>query len=159
MTNNPLLQTGDDLAAQALGAGDDQELLESDKLAQTLESLQNIIEKSAKQVQKIYKELKEKRQELKNVFDNDTQLTTAQEQVQEISNQVKERRSKLQTDPQVTSLKAAVGELNQEKNELEEALSNHLVNYYGLTQSTSFDTSDGDQWEFTVKAKVKSRKS
>lgn len=140
------------------GFGDD-EVAASDELASTLNSLQNVIERNAEQLQKIQEELKHKRESMKNVFENDTQLAEAQEQAALYSNQLKERKAKLQTDPQVTSLKIQVGELNEQKKEIEEALSNHLVQYYQLTNSKSFDTSDGDQWEFVVRAKVKAHKA
>lgn len=134
------------------------EMAASDELASTLSSLQNVIEKNAQQLEKIQEELKHKRESMKNVFENDTLLAEAQEQQALYSNQLKERKAKLQADPQVTSLKIQVGELNEQKKEVEEALSNHLVNYYQLTNSKSFDTSDGDQWDFVVRAKVKPRK-
>lgn len=165
------LQTGSDLALDALSqasqstpalsaaAGDDdQELADSDSLAETLASLQRVIERNAEQLDELGTKLKEKRQSLKNVFDNDSQLNEAQEQVATYSSQLKERKSKLQSDPQVTSLKVQIGEINEQKKEIEETLSNHLLNYYQLTNSTSFDTSDGDQWDFTVRAKVRPRK-
>lgn len=136
----------------------DDEIAASDELASTLQSLQNVIERNAQQLQKIQEELKHKRESMKNVFENDTLLAEAQEQAALYSNQLKERKAKLQTDPQVTSLKVQVGELNEQKKEIEEALSNHLVQYYQLTNSKSFDTSDGDQWEFSVRAKVKAKK-
>ena len=71
---------------------------------------------------------------------------------------VKERKAQLQTNPAAMSLKAKIGELREQQKELEETLSNHLVNYHSLTHSHSFDTSDGDQWEFTITAKIKPRK-
>lgn len=160
---------GDDLAAQALGqgttvavndsSGADDEAAQSDQVAQALAALQNVIERNANELQRISNELKEKREMMKNVFENDAELATAEEQVSLISNQVKERKAKLQADPQITTLKVQVGELNEQKKEIEETLSNHLVNYYQMTNSTSFDTSDGDQWEFRISARVKARKS
>lgn len=159
------LKSGDDLALEALNksasqsSNVDDELAESEKLAETLTSLQNLIERSANELQGLSNQIKEKRQMLKNVFDNDTQLTEAQEKVDEFSQELKTRKSHLQSNPQVTSLKVEIGELNQQKKELEESLSNHLVNLYSLTNSTSFDTSDGDQWEFRIKAKIKTKKS
>lgn len=166
------LQSGDDLAlkalsqasqeAPALESGDDfdsdDEVEKSNQLAATLSSLQGVIERNAQHLETIAHEMKEKREELKNVFDNDAQLEAAETQAKETSSKVKERRSQLQSDPQVTSLKVQLGELSQQKKEIEETLSNHLVNYYSITNSTSFDTSEGDQWEFSVKAKVKTRK-
>lgn len=163
----PALQSADDLAIDALSeqakqptsqAGDGDEA-SSDELADTLQHLQSVIERNANQLAKIANEIKEKRESMKSVFENDQQLAEAQDQVETVSQQVKERRSQLQTNPQVVSIKSAIGELNQEKKEIEETISNHLINFYALTQSKSFDTSDGDQWEFDIRAKVKPRHS
>jgi chromosome segregation ATPase len=157
------ISSSDDLALDALsqasqGAEVDSELAESNQLAETLNSLQNLIEKHARELTRIDTELKEKRQSLKSVFDNDVQLIEAREEVEKHTQAMKERRVQLQNDPQSTSLKIDVAELNQQKKELEETLSNHLVNYHALTNSTSFDTSDGDQWDFSIKAKIKAKK-
>lgn len=157
------ISSSDDLALDALSqasqsADADNELAESNQLADTLNSLQNLIEKHARELTRIETELKEKRQSLKNVFDNDVQLTEAREEVEKHTQAMKERRVQLQNDPQSTSLKIDVADLNQQKKELEETLSNHLVNYHALTNSTSFDTSDGDQWDFSIKAKIKAKK-
>jgi len=165
-SDNSVIPSGDDLAAHALGQISpaieaetiEDETAQSDQVALALSSLQNVIERNANELQRLSDELKEKREMMKNVFENDTELATAEEQVSLIATQVKERKAKLQADPQVTTLKVQVGELNQQKKEIEETLSNHLVNYYQMTHSTSFDTSDGDQWEFKISAKVKSRK-
>ncbi|NCS97191.1 MAG: hypothetical protein GW762_01205 [Candidatus Pacebacteria bacterium] len=157
-----MLESGDDLAAAALASSvsddSDDETIASDQLATTLSSLQNVIERNADLLTQLGSDLKLKRESLKNVFDNDTQLSEATQQQQEVSQQVKERKSKLLTSPEVTQLKTQIGELNEQKKEIEEALSNHLLNYYQLTNSMSFDTSDGDQWEFGIRAKVKGRK-
>jgi chromosome segregation ATPase len=168
-TNNALpagddqeqLESGDDLALSALSQAndDDADLASSDDLADTLNSLQRVIERSAEQLSNLKNELKEKRESLKSVFENDIPLAEAKAQVDVHTTQLKERKAKLQSDPQVTSLKVQIGELNEQKKEIEESLSNHLINYYSLTNSTSFDTSDGDQWDFTVRAKVKAKKA
>lgn len=139
-------------------AAPDDEVARSNEVAETLSSLQNLIERYANELRRIGDELKEKRESLKNVFDNDAQLGEAEAKVEAISEEVKTRRSQLQTDPQVTSLKVQIGELNDQKKEIEETLSNHLVNYHQITNSTSFDTSDGDQWDFNIRAKIKTRK-
>lgn len=148
-----------DSSDDAVSSDDDEELASSDDLAETLGSLQRVIERSAQELDNLSTKLKEKRESLKNVFDNDAGLAEAKEQVDLHTTQLKERKSKLQADPQVTSLKVQIGEINEQKKEIEETLSNHLLSYYSLTNSTSFDTSDGDQWDFTVRAKVKPRKA
>ncbi|MBD3279126.1 MAG: hypothetical protein GF390_00255 [Candidatus Pacebacteria bacterium] len=163
----PKLPTSDDLALAALNqankqATDDQssddEVAKSDQLAETLISLQGLIERHADRLQDIKAQLKDKRQSLRNVFTNDTQLSTAKDKASEYSQEVRQRKSQLQSDPQVTSLQVGIKELKEQQKELEQTLSNHLLRYYGITKSTSFDTSDGDQWEFKIKAKVKPRR-
>jgi DNA repair exonuclease SbcCD ATPase subunit len=157
------ITSSDDLALDALSqasqeADGDEEITKSNELAETLTSLQNLIEKHARELTRIDGELKEKRQSLKSVFDNDVQLMEAKEEVEKHNEAMKERKVQLQNDPQSTSLKIDVAELNQQKKELEETLSNHLVNYHALTNSMSFDTSDGDQWDFSIRAKIKAKK-
>lgn len=164
-----MAQSSDDLAQAALSGDDvvsekvvddneDPEVTKSNELAETINSLQSLIEKHARELTRLDSELKEKRQSLKNVFDNDVQLIEAKEEVDKHTQQMKERRSQLQSDPQATTLKIDVAELNQQKKEIEETLSNHLVNYHALTNSMSFDTSDGDQWDFSIRAKIKAKK-
>lgn len=164
-----LIESGEDLAQQALAAGQTQQLIAgsdpddevaaSDQIAESLNYLQSIIERNAEELNKLKEELKQKRESLKNVFDNDPQLAEATEQASAVKQQVQERKTQLINSPQVTQIKGHIKELNEQKKEIEETLSNHLVNYYGLTNSTSFDTSDGDQWEFKIKAKVNARKA
>lgn len=179
---NPTLQAGKNLADKALeqaeearalpnpkqqpalnrGNADpgafDEEAEASDKLAGTLQALQNLVERHANELMKLKEELKHKRESLRSVFENDNALAQAQESAQELAQQVKERKSHVSGSPQAITLKTDINELNQQKKELEETLSNHLVQYYSLTNSTSFDTSDGDQWEFKIQAKVKTKK-
>ncbi len=164
-TQDTQATSGNDLAAAALkqaqasSVNPSDEAAASDQVAETLSSLQNVIERNANELLKISEELKHRRESLKNIFENDTELSVAEDQAQQFTNQVKERKTKLQADAQVTQLKVQIGELNEQRKELEEALSNYLVNYYQMTNSTSFDTSDGDQWQFAIKARVKPRKA
>jgi len=161
------LESGEDLAAKVLAANtggaqlgsEEDEASASDELADTLGHLQNVIERNANQLSRIKEALKAKRESLTSVFENDSQLNEATDEAAKITSAVKERRSQLQNDPQVSQLKMQIGELNEEKKELEETISNHLVNYYALTNSKSFDTSDGDQWDFDIRAKVKNRRN
>lgn len=134
------------------------ELVDSDKLADTLSALQGVIERNALQLEKLKEDMKEKRDSLKSVYENDAQLAEAEEQASTVSQQVKERKSSLKSSPQVTSLATQIAELREQMKEIEETLNNHLLNYFSLTNSTSFDTSEGDQWDFNVRAKLKAKK-
>jgi hypothetical protein len=95
---------------------------------------------------------------LKGVFENDSELGAAEEEAKMYAQQAKTRKAALQSSPVAVGLKNQLAELSSQKKEVEETISNHLLNYYGITRSKSFDTSDGDQWEFDIRAKVKTRK-
>jgi DNA repair exonuclease SbcCD ATPase subunit len=142
---------------QSRAEEEDEETKASNELAETLNHLQNIIERNAQQLTQVLDEIKQRREGLRSVYENDAQLAEADEEAKVITQKVKERKSHLKNSQQVLSLQNQVSELNEQKKEIEEALSNHLINYYQLTNSTSFDTSDGDQWEFNIRAKVKAR--
>ena len=152
MNNQSQSQNSQDLATQALD-----ESQRSDEFAETLQSLEKVIERNANQLNELGEELKKRRQMLKNYFENDAQLAEAEEQAVDYKNQVKERKIGLQLEPQVVDLQVKIKELRERQKEIQETLSNHLVNHYRMTNSTSFDTSDGDQWEYQVQAKIKAK--
>lgn len=151
------IKAAEELAKEALAEAD-AEVANSDKVAETLNTLQGLIERHALELEELRKQMKEKRSSLRSVFENDTPLAEAEAEAEVYTNKLKERKSQLQSDPQVTSLKIQISELREQQKELEETLSNHLVNYHSMTNSKSFDTSDGDQWDFQIKAKIRPRK-
>lgn len=170
MIDDTNIKTAADLAQDALDSVDGEEiesaldkikvgdeLSASDDLADTLSSLQSVIERNALQLNKLREDMKEKRDSLKSVYENDAGLATAEEEAKVVSQQVKEKRSALKSSPQVTSLSTQIAELREQMKEIEETLNNHLLNYFSLTNSTSFDTSEGDQWDFNVRAKLKAK--
>ena len=161
------LESGDDLAAKALAAASAAELPATTssptkpkgaELAETLTSLQHVIERNAMELDRLKNELKEARESMKNVAENDTELAEAEEKANVFMQQMKERKAKLQTSPQVVQLKTKIGELNEQKKEVEEALNNHLLNLFQITGTKTFDTSSGEQREFSVRASLKSGK-
>ena len=152
MNNQTPPPNSQDLATAAL-----KESEQSDQFAETLQSLEKVIERNANKQAEFKDELKNLRQMLKNYFENDTQLAAAEEQAVDYKNQVKERKAGLQLEPQVVDLQVKIKELRERQKETQETLSNHLVNHHRMTNSTSFDTSDGDQWEYQVQAKIKAK--
>lgn len=135
------------------------EVEESDKLAESLNSLQNLIERNANELDRLGSAQKELRESLKNIFENDAPLAEAEQKATEITQQLKERKQYLDGSPEVRQLKMKLSELKEEMNEIVETLNNHLINLFQLTGSNSFDTSDGDQREFSIRAKVKPKKA
>ncbi|NCN45064.1 MAG: hypothetical protein COU63_00620 [Candidatus Pacebacteria bacterium CG10_big_fil_rev_8_21_14_0_10_36_11] len=161
MSDDQKTKNSEDLAMEALTqathVGGDDEVENSNKVADTLNTLQNLIERHALSAEEVRKQIKEKQESLRSVFENDSTLAEAEAEAQVHTSKMKERKSQLQSDPQVTSLKIMIAELKEQQKELEETLSNHLINYHSLTNSKSFDTSDGDQWDFSIKAKIRPR--
>ncbi len=154
-------QSATDLATEMLGQTSEpntselDEVAASDKLADTLSALQAVIERNAMELERIGKAMREKRESLESVLQNDTTLASAEEELKKQTMEVKQRKSSVMSSPQVVSIKNDILEITQQRKEVEEALNTHLLNYYSLTHSTSFDTSDGDQWDFLVTAKLK----
>jgi ABC-type transporter Mla subunit MlaD len=148
-----------DLASEALqSVAETDEVERSEKVAETLNALQGVIERNARELIELNKNLKEKREMLKNALENNTEINEALAKAKQVTDEIKEKKAKAGNDPAVVNLKLQVAEMAQNKKEVEETLSSHLVNYHQLTGSTSFDTTDGDQWEFSISARVKSRK-
>lgn len=133
------------------------EVQASDQFAQTLSSLEKLIERSANQLEELKAQIKERKQMLSACFANDEKLSEVDEKLAEFKLLTKERKTKLLQEPQVVDLNIKLKELTERKKELEESLSNHLVNHYSMTNSTSFDTSDGDQWEYIIQGRVKAK--
>ncbi|MBD3250771.1 MAG: hypothetical protein GF381_04370 [Candidatus Pacebacteria bacterium] len=160
------LEPADELALDALSQASknsdatdvDEEAASSDEFAETLNSLQNLIEAKATKLMNLKNEMKQKRQMIRDVFTNDAQLQEAEEKKEEIYTAYKERKNIVKEQPEIKRLKDDLRQLKEDQKDIEESLSTHLINYHQITNSTSFDTSEGDQWEFNIKAKVKNKK-
>ncbi len=148
-------QTSDDLAQAALQQAS---ATDSAKVGESLISLQNVIERNAFQLDKVLEDLRIQRESLKNILENDTALSEAQEKAKTATLEVKERKTRLQNSPEVTQLKAAITDLSEQKKEIEEALNNHLLNLYKMTGAAIFNTSSGEEREFSVRASLKRKK-
>jgi len=165
MTDDTTLQSGDDLAAAALSEASQASpssftnpTINSAALAETLTSLQNVIERNADELDRIKEEMQIQREALKNVFENDAQLSEVSQEAAAVTQKVKERKSQIQTSPEILQYKTKIGELTEQKKEVEEALNNHLLNLFQITGTKTFDTMSGRQREFSVRASLKGNK-
>src|SRR5690606_33804097 len=98
----------------------DDEVAASDEVAQTLTSLQNLIERNANELDRLRQELKEHRQSLKNVFDNDATLNEVEQIAQEATVKIKERKQTIDAQPEVRQLKLKIADSSEEMKEIEE---------------------------------------
>lgn len=149
------LQTGDDLAAAALASATAKT---PGDLGEALQSLQNVIERNADELDRIKEEMHVQREALKNVFENDAQLSEAEEEATAVTQKIKARKSQIQAGPEILQYKTKIGELNEQKKEIEEALNNHLINLFQITGTKTFDTLSGRQREFSLRASLKGTK-
>lgn len=133
------------------------EVEKSDQFAETLQSLEKLIERHANQLEEIKDELRKRRQMLRDYLANDEELEAAKTEAKELKQKAKARKAKVEEEPQAKETGLKIKELKKRRKELKESLSNHLVNHHRLTNSNSFDTSDGTQWEYAIKARVKSK--
>ena len=155
-----MAKTGEELAQEALATvqNSTNEVEQSQQIAETLAALQAVIERNARELLEVNETLKQKREMLKSNLESYVELSEAEAKMKSVSDEVKQQKAKINASPEMVNLKLEIAEINQNKKDIEETLSSHLVNYHQLTGSTSFDTSDGDQWEFRIQAKVKARK-
>ncbi len=131
----------------------------SDDLAHSLETLQRLIERHANQLDEIKEKMKLHRESMRDIFGNDKELQQAEDQADQVKTQVKQQKQRVQDKPEVQDLKLKLSDLREERKEHKETLDKLLADYYRMTGSTSFDTSDGDQREFKLSAKVKPKRS
>lgn len=150
-------QQGLGTAPQARVTSTDDEVEQSNQIAETLTHLQNVIQRNADQLKALSEELKVRRDSLRSIFENDAELAQAEEEVKQQTDTLKQRKAKVASSAETIAIKTEIDELRAQMTEIEEALNSHLLNYYALTNSTSIDTPDGDQREFTIKAKLKLR--
>lgn len=148
-------QTGSLPAGDEMPALDDGNFADSEDMQQTINKLERIIERNANQLDELNQELKEHRNMLKNFFENDTELQEAQEEVDQAKIALKKRKTELKSHPQVVELKEKMKAMKDERRDIKDTVSNHLINYHQLTNSTTIDMSDGTEREFRIKAAVK----
>lgn len=130
------------------------EVRQIDDVAETLSSLQAVIERNAHALKEVKDQQKIVREQEMNLLDNDPEYSRKVDEAERYVQAIKEEKARVKATPQSISLKVKKAELKEQEKEIAESLSNHLANYYNLTGSKVFDTSDGKQIEFKVKASI-----
>lgn len=124
--------------------------------AETLASLQSVIERHAVQLKEIKKKQKLVREQEVSLLDNDPEYSRRVDEAERYVQAIKQEKARVKSTPESVAIKLKKDELKEEEKELAESLSNHLANYFNLTGSKVFDTSDGKQIKFKVKASIDS---
>lgn len=183
-TDAPELEAGDDVAS--LEAGDETVSLESgeesslpdgyevlvddadetvDQVAnaeafgETLIATQNIIQRYSTEYDEVNAKLKDVREMMKNMFDNDAELQELEEQAKTVTQDARNRKQRVKESPESVELQMKMKELKEEQNEIQETLNNHLLRYYQMTGSQVIEEPDGTEREFKVQARLKAKKA
>lgn len=153
-----LFSMNDDQSAQALTPEEIAAQAEAaDKLGETLISLQALIERHSARLEELQNEMRELGEQQRNLVENDTQLSELSEAAEEVNNKVKARQTALKQSPEMVQLTLKRKELKEEVVEMQQTISNHLVRYYQMTGSQVIETSDGQEREFAISARLKGR--
>lgn len=124
----------------------------------TLIALQGIINRQSAKLDELKEDAKRLSESVKSIVENDQELSQIEEQAKEIVRQQKERKQSLANSPESTQLKLKMKDIKESIKDLEESLNNHLLNFYQMTGVKVFDSDDGTQREFEVRAKLRSKK-
>lgn len=124
----------------------------------TLSALQALLERQSERVDELRKQLRMVSEGMKSILENDVELTEAVQVADQASKKLKDRKKNLTQSPEFRQQQTKSGELKDELKEIEESLNTHLLSYYQQTGVKTFDTSNGDQREFKLIAKVLPKK-
>lgn len=122
---------------------------------ESYQATQNLILRLGRQQDELQEQIKQMRDMLSNIFENDESFTQAQVTANEATSLLKKRRGELNETEEVVTLKAKIKDANEDLKLVKESLNNHLINYFQLTGSTALDLPDGQEREFTLNAKLK----
>lgn len=122
-------------------------------------AIKGLIQRLSVQLDEAKEKQKEYKQRLKNIFDNDSQLSEFEEQAKEAGLSFKKRKAELSDSLEGKEVKAKIKEYSEEIRDLEESLTNSLLSYYQVTGTQSFDTLSGEEREFKLKARLLPAKS
>jgi oligoendopeptidase F len=122
------------------------------------EALKGLVSRKTSQADTLKSKVKELAESVKNIFGNDAELAAAQEKEKEVKKEVKTRRAYLNNQPETQDIKFHLKEAKEELKDVEDSLSNQLLNLYQMTGVKEFETAAGEVREFVIKARVKAKK-
>jgi predicted nuclease with TOPRIM domain len=165
-SDTPELEAGDD--TQALPSGYEVVVTDEDAVSgqvavaeefgDELISVQGIIRRYSEQQEKLNGEIKERRESIKNLFENNEELQKLEETQKTVNTDVKQKKQRIKESPEAVQLQMKLKELQEEMAEVQQSLSNHLLRYFQMTGSQVIEEADGNEREFSLKARLKGKK-
>jgi small-conductance mechanosensitive channel len=129
-----------------------------DSATESLTAIEGIIRRQASRIDELKEKLKTYSDQLRSILANDETLTNVEEEVKQATRKQKERKMTLGNSAESMQLKMHKKETQESIKDLEQSLSNHLLNLYNMTGIKEFDTDDGGKREYDVKAKLRGKK-
>jgi phage-related tail protein len=136
----------------------DEEISETEDDAESLSAVQGLVQRLSDQLDTLVQKQKEVSNMLKSVFENDDDLTKAQNEAKVVTKNLKDRQTYLNETQEVKDLKIKLADIRDDIKMVQESLDTHLLNYYQMTSAMSFPTADGSEREYALKAKLKPKK-
>ena len=127
---------------------------EATQTGQSYEAVKGVIQNLSIKLDELKDKKKEYQQRIKNLLDNDAQLSAYEETAKEAAEAFKKRKQELRDSVEGKEAAAKVKEVGEEIKDIEESLTNHLLNYFQITGTKSFPTPDGEEREFRLKARL-----
>lgn len=124
----------------------------------TLTAVEGIIRRQSTRLDELKEQAKILNDQLRSILDNDEELSTVAEEVKTATRKQKERKTALSNSAESMQIKYKLKELKESIKDIEESLSNHLLNLFQITGVKEFDTDDGKKREYDVRAKLRGMK-
>ncbi len=125
---------------------------------QAFEATREIAARQAQRLQEIKKELKIYAEQLKDLLENDQPLVEAEQAAKDLTQKVKLRKTEILETTEAKNIKLKITDIKEERSDIEDSLSAHLVDLYQTTGVMEFEDQQGNLWEYDIKGKIKTRK-
>jgi DNA-binding transcriptional MerR regulator len=144
---------------EALSAGElESQAKQAEEFGEQLTAIQNIVERYGNQLDELNKKIRDLRESLSNLFENNEELQEAEAQQKALKTDVTAKKQRIKESPEAVQFQMKIKELAEEANEVKQTVSNHLIRYYQMTGSQVIETSSGEEREFSVSARLKGKK-
>jgi len=121
---------------------------------ETFIAVKGLIQRLSMNLDELNTKQKDLRQSLTNIADNDLALAEMEEQAKDAQLAYKKRKKDLMESTEAKEIRGKLKELNEEKRDLQDSLTNHLLNYFQMTGTQSFETPSGGEREFKLNARL-----
>jgi len=121
---------------------------------ETFIAVKGLIQRLSLDLDELNTKQKDLRQSLTNIADNDLALAEMEEQAKDAQLAYKKRKKDLMESTEAKEIRGKLKELNEEKRDLQDSLTSHLLNYFQMTGTQSFETPSGGEREFKLNARL-----